>query len=108
MPSLPIKNRASFLAQFKIQKALDELKRRGVESDYCPRCNASDWNVDLIEIPASSAMSSFGMSGVGGQVFPASIAYQQTNGVMPLLGIVCKNCGNTIFHNLNVLGIYEK
>jgi predicted nucleic-acid-binding Zn-ribbon protein len=84
----------------RIQQALDELKKRGVESDYCPRCNTSDWNVDILEIPANSAMSRPGIP-----MFAPIVANQQATGVIPLLGIVCKNCGYAIFHNLNVLGV---
>ena len=88
--------------QDRIQQAIEELKRRGVSSDFCPRCNTSDWNVDLLEIPADSALSRAGQ-----QFHPTAnvVAYQQAIGVIPLLGIVCKNCGYSIFHNLNVLGV---
>src|SRR5262245_31960644 len=86
--------------QKRIQNAISELKRRGVSSDFCPRCNTSDWNVDLLDIEANSAMSSeplYGLSGIG---YPF-----QGNGRLSLLGIVCKNCGYSIFHNLDILGV---
>ena len=96
--------RGSLSTQMKIQQALDELKKRGVTSDYCPRCGTADWNVDLLSIPATSALSSRSTEGLG-QVFPRVMPYSQSTGVIPLLGIVCKNCGYSMFHNLNVLGI---
>ena len=46
----------------RIENAIAELKRRGVKSDYCPRCDTSDWNVDLLEIPANSALSKLEIS----------------------------------------------
>ena len=82
--------------QVKIQQAIDELKKRGVKNDHCPRCNTFDWNVDLLEIPANSALSVTGLP-----TFPGG----GTSGYLSLLVVVCKKCGNTIFHNLEVLGI---
>jgi hypothetical protein len=86
--------------QERIQKAVEELKRRGVKSDHCPRCDTSDWNLDLIEISARSSLSV-----PSGQLFPRSAAYEQAAGFIPLLGMVCKNCGFCVFHDLHVLGV---
>jgi hypothetical protein len=86
--------------QERIQKAVEELKRRGVKSDHCPRCDTSDWNLDLIEISARSSLSV-----PSGQLFPRSAAYEQAAGFIPLLGMVCKNCGFCVFHDLLVLGV---
>jgi predicted nucleic-acid-binding Zn-ribbon protein len=98
MSSLPNSYAAMFQprlsAQERIDKAIKELKKRGVESDYCPRCNTSDWNVDLLEIPANSEVSK--------SILPPPMGYQSN---LSVLGIVCKNCGYTMFHNLNTLGI---
>ena len=91
---------ASPSPQELVQKAIEELKRRGVNSDNCPRCDKSDWNVDLIEISARSSLAV-----PSGQLFPRSANYQQPGGFIRLLGIVCKNCGFTMFHDLHVLGI---
>lgn len=87
--------------QQRIQLAIAELKRRGVSSDFCPRCNTSDWNVDLLEIPANSAMSSYGAN----QALIGTNYLFQGGGRLSLLGIVCKNCGYTLFHNLDILGV---
>jgi hypothetical protein len=86
--------------QERIQRGIEELDRRGIKSDCCPRCDKSDWNVDLIEISARSAVAI-----PSGQLFPRSPAYEQAGGFIPLLGIVCKNCGFSMFHDLNVLGV---
>ena len=97
--------RQALTTQIRIQRALEELKKRGVKSDYCPRCETSDWNVDILEIPANSEMSTGGGAGPTAQIYPRSVVFTPANGVLPLLGIVCKNCGYSIFHNLNILGI---
>jgi hypothetical protein len=83
-------------ANSKIQEALSELTRRGVKSDYCPRCGHLDWTVDLVEIPAKSALLY--------AAFPV-LAPENEEGFIPLLTAVCRNCGNTLFHNLGILGI---
>jgi predicted nucleic-acid-binding Zn-ribbon protein len=87
-------SRPPMSTQEKIDKAIRELKKRGVESDNCPRCGTSDWNVDLLEIPANSEVFKSSV--------PPPMGYQSN---LSVLGIVCKNCGYTMFHNLNVLGI---
>ena|SRR5208282_327451 len=89
----------------RVQRAIDELRRRGANNDYCPRCSTFDWNVDLLEIPATSALSSKISSGAGfgGRMYPRP--YSDASGVLPMLSIVCKNCGYTMFHNLNNLGV---
>jgi hypothetical protein len=86
--------------QERIQRGIDELKRRGIKSDDCPRCNTSGWNVDLIEISARSALAIPSC-----QLFPRSSSYDQAGGFVPLLVLACKNCGFSIFHDLNILGV---
>jgi hypothetical protein len=82
--------------ELKIDEVLTELARRGVKNDFCARCNAHDWNVDLLEIPAKSALSHGWLPTLPGTGVP---------GHLSLLAVVCRNCGNTIFHNLEILGI---
>jgi len=91
-------------APTRINQAIEELKKRGVTNDHCPRCNTFDWNVDIIDIPANSAMASHFLPPVprGGGY---SYNMQQPTGLLPMLSIVCKNCGYTMFHNMNILGI---
>jgi len=86
--------------QERIQKGIEELKRRGVQTDNCPRCNTTGWTADLIEMSARSAHAI-----PGGQLFPRSSAYDQAGGFIALLELICKNCGYAVFHNLNVLGV---
>jgi hypothetical protein len=86
--------------QERIHKGLEELKRRGIKNDNCPRCDTADWNVDLIEVSARSAVAI-----PSGQLFPRSFAYDQAGGFIPLLGFVCKHCGFSMFHDLNILGV---
>jgi hypothetical protein len=85
------------LAEAKIHEAMEELKKRNVTSDYCPRCNWQDWNVDLLEIPANSLLTS---------AVPLSPNYIHTGATnLSVLTIVCQRCGYTILHNLQVLGL---
>jgi predicted nucleic-acid-binding Zn-ribbon protein len=79
---------------------MEELKRRGLKSDNCPRCNTSGWTLDLIEMSARSAQAI-----PGGQLFPRSATYDQAGGFIALLGFTCKNCGYALFHDLSVLGV---
>jgi len=75
-----------------ISEALDKLRARGVTHDYCPRCSTADWNVDLLGVPAIS------LPNPNRHLVPHS-------GYLSVLAIACKNCGYTMFHNLNVLGV---
>ena len=92
LPENPLNPRAVEL----VHRALAELRKRNVKNDYCPRCATFDWSVDPI------AISVVPLQGIPaappGSYFPARIA---------LLQIVCKNCGYTMFHNLNTLGIAQ-
>jgi hypothetical protein len=83
-----------------IAKALQTLKTRGVTSEACPRCHTDDWNVDILDIPAKSAMSKL-------LLFATLGAEYSQSDFIPVLTLVCKNCGYTMFHNLKVLGIAE-
>jgi len=77
-----------------IERALAELKKRNVKNDYCPRCETFDWNVDSVAITVTPIQ---GIPATAPSAwFPASI---------PAIQIVCKNCGYTMFHNLNTLGL---
>ena len=97
----------------KLDLAIAELRKRGVKNDYCPRCETDDWNIDLLEIPANSELSPFSdaaMRGLSGLPFLPSSAksttpQRGTPSHLSLLAFVCKNCGNTIFHNLAILGL---
>ena len=90
------RRKMSAAARKKISEAMKALQERGVKHDYCLRCEQKDWNVDLLEIPANSALSVAGLP-----TFPGGGA----SGSLSLLEVVCRNCGNTIFHNLEVLRI---
>ena len=79
-----------------VNRALEVLQERNVKNDYCPRCNTSDWYVEINAIPAMALSA----SGTGGW-----IASGPSSGYIPVLTVVCKNCGYTMFHNLNVLEI---
>jgi hypothetical protein len=80
--------------QSEIFSAIEVLKRkRGSVVDPCPRCNTDDWNADILQIPSTSLLAM------------AQSPIPMGSGFLSLLGLVCKNCGYTVFHNLDVLGI---
>ena len=82
--------------QAKIEEALRAVKERGAKDDYCPRCRSTNWLVDLLAIPGVPLPNP--MLGV-------SMAYSPPTGFIPVISFMCANCGYTMFHNLNALGI---
>ena len=88
---------ASRVAEAKIHEAMEELRKRGVIGNVCPRCRTDRWNVDLLEIPAFSLMSSLA------PLAPGYVSTGETR--LSVLTLVCTNCGYTMLHNLEVLGI---
>src|SRR5258706_13774373 len=95
-PYVRLKDLVGGTSEEPVSQAMAELHKRGVKHDSCPRCNHNAWNVDLLEVPADSALSPEGLS-----PFPRG----SVNGRLSLLALVCSNCGNSIFHNLSILGI---
>jgi hypothetical protein len=77
-----------------VNRVLEKLKERKVVHDYCPRCETFDWNVDPV------AISVVPLQGV-----PAAMPYSYFPAHITVVQIVCKNCGYTMFHNLDVLGL---
>ena len=76
-----------------VNSALAVLKDR-VKNDKCPRCETFDWSVDPVLINVVP------IEGV-----PAHMPFYISPGQIPLLQLVCKNCGYTMFHNLTALGL---
>jgi mevalonate kinase len=77
--------------QERIQKAIEELKRRGLY-DKCPRCGTNDWLVELAAILTSPLPPPGRGVGVG------SFA--------PVVVLTCKNCAAMFNHNLITLGLW--
>jgi predicted nucleic-acid-binding Zn-ribbon protein len=102
VPLFPPFTSATGSPQERIYNALQELKKRGVKEDYCPRCETHDWTVDILEIPAKSAMSKVMLLTAG---LPAEYAQED---FISVLAIVCRNCGYTMFHTLTALERLEK
>jgi hypothetical protein len=76
--------------QARIERLVAELKRRGVKSDYCPRCGTFDWEVDFFQQPAASEGTTAPLLG-------------RLVGYIPVASFGCKNCGYMMYHNLTVL-----
>lgn len=97
--------------QIRTDKIIEELKRRGVADDHCPRCGVFDWNVEFLEIIARPAVPRPpaiprppGLAGLVPSTYVnLPFAQPMPTGVIPVVCFVCKNCGFQIFHNSNVL-----
>lgn len=74
-----------------VQAVIAQLQKKGATHDYCTRCGTDDWHADLVRLS------------VAPMLFDASRASSGPQSYMLALAIVCKNCGNTLFHNLNIL-----
>ncbi len=83
-------------AEKLVEAAIEELKKRNAKHDYCPRCETFDWNVDPV------AISVIPLRGI-----PAALPTAYFPGYVMAIQIVCKNCGYTMFHNLNILGLAQ-
>lgn len=77
----------------RVRKVVEALKKKGIQNDYCPRCNAFDWSVDFLEIPATPIQTTYSSHNF----------YQITPSKLSVVAIQCKNCGYLIFHNMDVL-----
>lgn len=77
-----------------INQALEVLSTKNIKRDHCPRCDTFDWSVDAVAINVAP------LRGI-----PASVPAAYFPAIVPALQIVCKNCGYTMFHNLNTLGL---
>ncbi len=82
-----------------IDRVMKELQRRGAVNDRCQRCNTNNWNADLIRIIASPEAL------VSGYPAPFVAFPSGSPSYIPTLALSCKNCGNTVLHNLHVLNI---
>jgi hypothetical protein len=80
-----------------IDRVMKELQKRRAVNDRCQRCNANNWNADLIRVIASPEMSGFG--------YPPPFIASSSPSYIPTLALSCKNCGNMVLHNLHVLNI---
>ncbi len=77
--------------QKRIEHLVAELRKRGVASDKCARCNTSAWSVDFFQIPAvQENLVSVSIDG-------------NLRGYLPVACFTCKNCGYIVYHNLRVL-----
>jgi hypothetical protein len=77
--------------QAKINRAIEELKRRGVY-DRCPRCGTNDWLVELAAVFMGP--------------LPAKGAGVNLGSFAPVLALTCKNCASMFHHNLITLGLW--
>lgn len=88
----------------RMNEALAALRARGVQNDYCPRCNTDNWNVDFLGIP-SIPLPKQGLNIPRNTVLHLGIS--SSSGYIPTLTIVCSNCGYMMMHNLHVLGLWK-
>jgi len=87
----------------RVNEAIQRLQERGaLRDDHCPRCGVFDWEVDFIAIP-SVPLPNAGLNLQGNVVMHVGIS--SPSSYIPALTLVCRNCGNTIIHNLKKLGL---
>jgi hypothetical protein len=95
--------RGSLAAQVRAQYIIDELKKRGVTNDYCTRCNAFDWSVDFLEIPARPTANNPNVPLKYLLHADPQFAQPMPTGFIRMVCIACRNCGYTMFHNMDIL-----
>jgi hypothetical protein len=87
----------------RVNEAIQRLQERGARKDLrCPRCNTENWDVDFIAIP-SVPLPKAGINVPRNVVMHVGIG--SASSYIPALTLVCTNCGNTIIHNLKMLGL---
>lgn len=93
----------SLAAQVRTYAIIEELKNRGVTNDHCPRCNAFDWSVDFLEILARP--TAYDPNTPLPHLLHSDLQFVQPmpTGFIRMVCIVCRNCGYTVFHNLDIL-----
>jgi predicted nucleic-acid-binding Zn-ribbon protein len=86
-----------------VNEAIQRLREVGaLKDDHCPRCGTDNWNVDFIAIP-SVPLPKAGLNVQRNVVMHVAITSPWS--YIPALTLLCTNCGNTIIHNLRVLGL---
>jgi hypothetical protein len=83
--------------QERINQIVAKLKERGVQSDYCPRCNVFDWSVDFLQMPAAPERDAYAA------LFGHTTPFSTSPGFIPVACFACKNCGYMLYHDLRVL-----
>jgi hypothetical protein len=95
--------KARLSAQIRTQAIIDELKKRGVTNDRCPRCDTFDWSVDFLEIPARPTVNNPTVPLKYLLHADPQFAQPMPTGFIRMVCIACRNCGYTMFHNLDIL-----
>ena len=76
------------------RRILEALSAKLPEWNACPICNVRDWELGdgfIIALVADYPM--------------AEIAYAQRR--LPSIGVICRNCGNTVIMNMYKLGLED-
>lgn len=115
----------------RVQGVVAQLKARGVATDVCARCHTEDWTVEFLEIAARTAPDIAPVAPVispippppgfdappndpiapppsGGLAAAWRRNLESTTVFIPVVSIVCSNCGYTVFHNTKVLEAPKK
>jgi ribosomal protein L37E len=77
------------LKQQLVDRAMEQLAKKSVKAE-CPRCGANDWN---------ASATSYLIADIDRPV----LAMPPPR--VPVLSLMCKNCGHIEFHNLKLLGV---
>ena len=58
----------------------------------CQRCGSNNWQLEQTGFASITVQTSSSNVSLGGPAWPLAV-------------VTCKTCGNTVFHNLGILGI---
>jgi hypothetical protein len=75
------------LSPTNVERIIELLKAK-LTTHNCPRCQTDDWGVDRANFVVTMARS-----------------FQVPPPYVPLIMVICKNCGNVNFHSPIALGI---
>ena len=74
-----------------LKEAVGKFEERAIDKK-CSSCSKNDWFADLLLLPIQQMTNK-----------QVKIPFDS----IPTLILTCKNCGNTRFYNLKVLGLYK-
>lgn len=81
---------------YDVNELIKKLEEKGVTNTPCQMCGNANWIVEnsgFAGIPRQTSNRNMSLDG-GGVGFNLAVSS-------------CKNCGNTVFYNLNILGLMD-
>ncbi len=88
-----IKKRNGYMLNINIKNAISQINSKWSNA-ACPMCGHKTWSASD-DIYSPTVIGQNGGLNIG-------------KGLLPLLPVICTNCGNTIFVNIKVLGCIDE